>query len=220
MPSASLRARILRNLAAGLMLAVLAVAVLTARAVSEGERRMRQSDEAFDRADLPGALLAARSAAVMYAPGAPHVRRAFERMVAVAVGAEAAGQRRTAESAWRAVRAAALETRHLWVVHRSELARADENLARLAQLAEADKPDADPKLALARAKAELARDDAPSTQFVVALVVGFALALGGLGTVGFSGVTPAGGIVLGRAKLGVVLALAGAAMWTFAVWRA
>lgn len=214
------KARILRSVAIGLMLTVLALAAVTARAVSEGERQMRQSDQAFNRADLPTALLHARAAAVMYAPGAPHVRRGYERMIAIAVGAEAAGHRRVAESAWRGVRGAALETRHLWVVHRSELSRADENLARLGQLADDPQGASDPKLALAKAKSELQRDDAPATSFIVVLVVGFLLALAGLATLGFSGVTPAGRIVLGRAKLGLVLSLLGTAMWTWAVWRA
>ncbi|MBI3203642.1 MAG: hypothetical protein HYZ29_19040 [Myxococcales bacterium] len=212
-------AKILRSCAVGLLLIVLGVAGLTARAVREGERQMRESDQAFHRADLPGALLHARAAAVMYAPGAPHVRRGYERMIAIAVGAEAAGQRRVAEAGWRSVRGAALETRHLWITHRAELARADDNLARLAQAPEGVES-ADPKLVVARAKSALAHDDAPSTPFVAALVVGFLLALGGLGVVGFSGVTPEGKVVLGRAKLGLALSLLGAAMWTFAVYRA
>lgn len=212
--------RILRSVAIGLMLTVFAVAAVTARAVNEGERRMRESDAAFNQADLPTALLHARAAAVMYAPGAPHVRRGYARMIAIAIGSEAAGQRRMAESAWRSVRAAALETRHLWVVHRAELGRADENLARLSRAPEEASAAGDDKLALARAKAELVRDDAPTTSFILVLVLGFALALGGLGTVGFSGVTPAGRIVLARAKLGVLLSLAGALMWTYAVWKA
>ncbi len=146
-------AKILRSVAVGLLLVVLGVAALTARAVREGERQMRESDAAFNRADLTSAVLHARAAAVMYAPGAPHVRRGYERLLAIAVGAEAAGQKRTAESAWRSVRGAALETRHVWVPHRAELARADENLARLARAAEGSEV-GDPQLAVARAKAE------------------------------------------------------------------
>ncbi|MCC6662298.1 MAG: hypothetical protein IT375_01080 [Polyangiaceae bacterium] len=212
-------ARVLRSSAVGLLLVVLGIAGLTARAVREGERQMRESDLAFNRNDLPGALVHARAAAVMYAPGAPHVGRGYERMVAIAVGAEAAGQKRVAEAAWRSVRGAALETRHAWVPHRAELARADENLARLAQAPEGVES-ADPKLALARAKSALARDDSPSTPFMVVLVVGFVLALGGLGLVGFMGVTAEGKLALGRAKLGLALSLLGAALWTFAVYRA
>ena len=212
-------ARVLRSSAVGLLLVVLGIAGLTARAVREGERQMRESDLAFNRNDLPGALVHARAAAVMYAPGAPHVGRGYERMVAIAVGAEAAGQKRVAEAAWRSVRGAALETRHACVPHRAELARANENLARLAQAPEGVES-ADPKLALARAKSALARDDSPSTPFMVVLVVGFVLALGGLGLVGFMGVTAEGKPALGRAKLGLALSLLGAALWTFAVYRA
>ncbi len=55
---------------------------------------------------------------------------------------------------------------------------------------------------------------------MVVLVVGFVLALGGLGLVGFMGVTAEGKLALGRAKLGLALSLLGAALWTFAVYRA
>ncbi|MBK7586661.1 MAG: hypothetical protein IPI67_41555 [Myxococcales bacterium] len=181
---------------------------------------MRESDAAFNRADLPTATLHARAAAVLYAPGAPHVQRAYDRLIAIATGAEAAGQRRIAESAWRAVRGAALETRHLWVVHRAELDRADDNLARLSQLGEQPDMSGDPRLALERAKAELARDDAPSAAWVIGLSLGFALAAAGLATVGFWGVTPRGQLVFGRAKLGIALSLFGALVWTLAVWKA
>lgn len=211
-------ARALRGVSVGLLLAVLALAALTLRAVTEGESQMRQSDASFHAADLPKSLLHARAAAVMYAPGAPHVRRGYERMIAIALGAEAAGQRRMAEAAWRSVRGAALETRHVWVPQRAELARADDNLARLATLS--DEPNLESKLALARAKAELVRDDAPAPLFVVALVLGFAFALAGLFTLGFKGVTPKGELVLGRAKLGLALSLFGSLLWTYAVWKA
>ena len=131
-----------------------------------------------------------------------------------------AGQHQVEESAWRAIRGAALETRHLWIPERAHLARANEALARLA-VSEGDRSTAgDRKAALERARAELGRDDAPGAPWLIALVLGFVSALLGLGLVALRGVTPDGRIVIGRAKLGLALALLGAACWTVAVWKA
>jgi hypothetical protein len=214
------RGRILSRVALGLLCLILAVAALTARAVSEGEAHLRESDRAFDRGDLGKALLEARSAAVMYAPGAPHVKLAYGRLEAIALGAEAAGQKRTAEAAWRAMRGAALETRHVWIPASAELSRADRNLARL----QSENPElvdsGDAKTALERAKSELARDDAPNTAWLGLLIAGFLTVAAGLGLVAVRGVTPDGQLRLARAKLGIALALLGAACWTLAVWRA
>ncbi len=210
----------LRSVAFGLSALVLGLAVVTYRAVSEGEEHMRQSDRAFDRGDLPQALLEARSAAVMYAPGAPHVRAAYARLIAIAVGAEAAGQRRTAQAAWRAVRGAALETRHVVVPHAAELRRADENLARLAREG-ADQPEsADSRATIERARKELERDDAPNAAWMGLLVAGFFLGARGRGLTGVRGVARDGKLTLGRAKLGLVLAALGVLCWTAAVWKA
>ncbi|MCA9597165.1 MAG: hypothetical protein KC776_27820 [Myxococcales bacterium] len=212
--------RVLRTIALSLLVIVLALAALTARAMLEGRRELAESDAAFDQGDLHGATEHARRAAVLYAPGAPHVPKAYARLTAIAVGAEAAGDRREAESAWRAIRGAALETRHLWIPERAHLARANEALARLA-VSEGDRSTAgDRKAALERARAELGRDDAPGAPWLIALVLGFVSALLGLGLVALRGVTPDGRIVIGRAKLGLALALLGAACWTVAVWKA
>ncbi len=210
----------LSRVALGLLLVVVTVAIVTLRAVVDGEAYMSKSDEAFNRGDLPSATLFARSAAVMYAPGAPHVDRAYSRLIAIATGAEAAGQRRSAQAAWQAVRGSALETRHLWIPHAAELSRANDNLARLQQLGEQPVDAPDPKAALERAKSELAQDDAPNARWLVVLVLGFVGASVGLTLVGVRGVDKDGGIALRRAKLGIFLAMLGAACWTLAVLRA
>jgi hypothetical protein len=212
--------RVLRTVALSLLVVVLALAALTARAVIEGRRELAASDTAFNQGDLREATEHARRAAVLYAPGAPHVPKAYARLVAIAVGAEATGQRREAETAWRAVRGAALETRHLWIPEAANLERANAALARLSVSPDDRSTAGDQKAALERARAELGRDDAPSAQWLVALVLGFAAALSGLTLVAARGVTREGRIVLDRAKLGILLALLGAACWTVAVWKA
>jgi len=208
----------LRRVAILLMTLVMAAAALTARVVLDGEKEMRLSDEAFDAGDVRTATLHARRAAVLYAPGAPHVRPAYDRLVAVALGAEAAGDTDVARTAWRAVRGAALETRHLWVPRQVELERANRNLARLGTARVKTVPGGDP--AVRKALARLARDDAPRAPWVIVLALGFVCAVVGLGLLGWRGVTPAGKIILANAKLGLVLSLLGAACWTLAVFRA
>lgn len=197
------------------LLGVLAAAVLTGRAVADGEEQMRASDEAFHRGDVRAAVEHARRAAIAYAPGAPHVERAYARLYACARGAEASREPALARLAWGAVRAAALETRHVVVPHASELRLANESLARLAG-AEA----ADARAATAAALAELERDDAPRPGWVIALGAGFASAAAGFGLLAARGITPAGRFDWRRGRLGIVLAVVGAACWALAVLRA
>lgn len=242
------RARWLRGIALGLMLAVLALAVVTARAVSNGEAELKKSDVAFDQGRLTAALEHARRAAVDYAPGAPHVARAYARMIAIAVGAEARGKHQLALAAWRAVRGAALETRHLWIPRRRELERANRSLARLEAMPPpppdarqitgpltpnvANAPDSDASAAAVRASAasaqaertaerrnlaELQRSDAPDADWVLVLGIGLAAIAAGLALVALRGISADGRLTLFRAKLGLVLAVLGAACWTIAV---
>jgi hypothetical protein len=211
----------LRTFSVALLLAVLALAVLTARAVVDGERELRQSDAGFDRGDLRAATDHARRAAVLYAPGAPHVPAAYERLVAIAVGAESAGQRAHAEAAWRAVRGAALETRHVFIPHARELERANENLARLAARGiKSQSPPADAAQVIERARRELARDHAPAGAWIAVLLVGFVLAVSGLVLAVLRGVAPDGRIALRQARVALLLAAFGVACWTLAVLQA
>jgi len=106
-------------------------AVFSARVIMEGDAELVASDAAFDRGELGPALDHARRSATLYAPGAPHVQPAYERLNAIAVGAEAAGQPKVAFLAWQAMRSAALESRHVWLPRAQELERANQNLARL-----------------------------------------------------------------------------------------
>jgi hypothetical protein len=211
---------VLRSVAIALLLGVVTLAVITLRAVVDGEAYLKKSDEAFHKGDLPNATLYARSAAVMYAPGAPHVERAYARLIAIAVGAEAAGQKRNAQLAWQAVRSSALETRHVYIPRSAELQRANDNLARLEQAAERPPDAPDPRIVLEQAQAELARDDAPSSRWLAVLIASFALAATGLSIVGLRGIAKDGTLTLGRAKLGILLAVFGALSWTAAVLRA
>jgi hypothetical protein len=215
----------LRIVAIAVLVAVLGLALVTGRAIVEGEAEMTKSDGAFNEGDLRMAILHARRAATLYAPGAPHVSAAYERLVAIANGAEATGRRDAAQSAWRAVRAAALETRHVRVPHQAELDLANRALARLsarAQDARNPAPDGASATAVnsARALRELNQDAAPRAGWLLALVVGFALSLAGVALFAVRAVGPDGKVALRPARIGLIVAALGAACWTLAVLRA
>jgi hypothetical protein len=211
----------LRQAALFLTSLLLALAALTGRAVIEGEQQMAESDRAFNAGDLRGATVHARRAAVMYAPGAPHVSRAFERLVAIAVGSEAAGNAELAELGWGAVRGAALETRHIWVPFDAELKRANANLARIGSTSEsALVAQTSPEQLHEQAARALARDDAPRAIWVSALIAGFLLAVVGLGVTARFGVQKDGRFVIAEARLGLLLGVVGAALFAIAAWRA
>ena len=98
---------VLRALSLLLMSGLLLLAATTARAITDGARSMTDSDVAFDRGELRTSILHARRAATLYAPGAPHVGHAYERLRAIALGSEASGQPQLAYLAWQAMRSLA-----------------------------------------------------------------------------------------------------------------
>jgi hypothetical protein len=211
----------LRGIAFGLLLAVIALAVLTARAVIEGREQMAESDRAFNAGDLRAATVHARRAAVLYAPGAPHVSEAYARLSAIALGSEAANNPEMAILAFSAVRGAALETRHVWIPYRAELERANLGLARLETRAQSPLvPAGTPEQIQQRALRALERDDAPRGPWVIGLLLGFALALLGLAVTVLRGVSREGRLVPTHARWGVAMTLIGAACWTIAAWKA
>ena len=204
----------LRRVALGMLLAVLLFAGLTARVVAAGEVELQKSDAAFDHGDLREAVLYARRAAILYAPGAPHVGAAYARLGAIAIGAEASNQVAVARLAWGAIRGAALETRHFWTPRAADLERANASLARLAAAADPARADR------GRMMRALGRDDAPRAAWVVALGAGFALFAAGLALAAVRGVSSTGQVSRRGLAVSALVALAGVACWTLAVFRA
>jgi len=131
MSAVSPRGRLLRALGWTACAVLLFTAVATLRAELDGEREIAASDLAFDANDLHGAIQHARRAASAYAPGAPHVERGYQRLLAIARGAEATGRPELAMLAWQAERAAVLESASLWHPFSERLEEANRNLARL-----------------------------------------------------------------------------------------
>ncbi len=197
-----------------LLLGVLSLGLLTWRAVSDGEAAMRASDAAFNQGDLRTALVHARRGATSYAPGAPHVARAYARLQAIAIGAESRGDLEIAQEAWRAVRSAALETRGMTQGHALELERANRALARLATRGHEDPEQRKAVLA------QLEQSQGPRARWILVLGLGFVLSTFGLVWLGVRGVDARGGVVRRQLLFGGGLALAGAVCWTIAVWLA
>jgi hypothetical protein len=131
----------LRSMAVAAVAALLVFALATQRTLHRGAEEMRASDQAFDAGQLQSAVRHARRAASLYVPGASHVDEGYDRLKAVAVGAERARDTGLAMAAWRAVRAATLESRHLWLGRPRELTQANANLARLSGVPDSSTPE-------------------------------------------------------------------------------
>ncbi|MEO8905067.1 MAG: hypothetical protein ABI488_21645 [Polyangiaceae bacterium] len=210
---------LLQRLALVAFMIVLIGAALSARVILEGQSELSASNAAFDRGELEPSLDHARRSATLYAPGAPHVTRAYERLSAIALGAESAGQPKVAFLAWQAVRSAALESRHVWLPRQTELDRANQNLARLEALAR-DVNDAERPKTQTQALRRLTADDAPEPVWIAVLGLGFLLALVGLGLTAFRGLDVNGKVSFAAARWGLLLFAMGAACWTLAAYRA
>ena len=197
-------------------------AAVSARVVFSGEREIAASTAALRSGDPHEAVFHARRAAGYYAPGAPHVRVAYDRLVALATKAEQVGDRATALYAWQSVRSAALETRWIVTPHAADLDRANTNIARL-QATQERTPDmrVEPTAVLEReALASLTRDESPHIPWVIALVAGFlAWTLGAALTLRRA-VTTTGQLLWTKARLPVALTALGVALWLVSIWRA
>lgn len=117
-----------------LALAVLAsaLAVGAARQVYVGKNAIVDCDVALDKGDYVEAVAFARSAAEALLPGSPYPARGYERLDKLGRDAEARGDDALATSAWRAMHAAASETRAFGYSTDAWRARAAEGLLRAA----------------------------------------------------------------------------------------
>lgn len=206
----------------GLAIAGFLIGAASLRVVAAGEREIAASTEGLRAGDTHAAAEHARRAAGWYAPGAPHVRVAYERLIALATAAEGMGDAETALYAWRAVRTAAIETRWMVTPHAADLARANEAIARLS--AAAPRPPGtrtEPTVVVVREHLEaLARDEAPRAGWVVALVAGFAAWIAGAIWVVRRAVTVTGQWAWRRAGPGLVVCAAGVVVWLVSIWQA
>jgi hypothetical protein len=215
----------IRRVVASLFWAIAALGVVlaaaTGRVTSSGEKEIALSTEALRAGDAHGAAEHARRAAGWYAPGAPHVRVAYERLLAIGTTAEGLGDRETALFAFRGVRTAAIETRWIFTPHAEDLEAADRAIARLSTEApRAPGLRTEPPQTIEREQLEaLARDESPRAAWVVVLVAAaFTWAAGALLVARAVGAD--GAVALRPALPGAVITAAGVAAWLLALWRA
>lgn len=207
----------LRALGWAACVALLFAAVATLRAVLDGEREIAASDVAFDANDLHATIQHARRAASAYAPGAPHVERGYQRLLAVARGAEATGRPEIAMLAWQAERAAVLESASFWHPFAERLEEANRNLSRLSaskSLAEAERSETAQRL-FKQAQSESA-ERAP---WGALLAAGLLVAALGLAWFAARALGPDGRIEWLRGRWGLLTFGVGAALWALAAFH-
>ncbi len=190
---------------------------LAIRVVVEGRSALAEGNEAAAAGRIDDAIAAWESAARWYLPLAPHVDEAYARLIELATQRGVRGL-----AAWRAVRSAALATRHMWTPHAEDLAAADAKIADLAsrdpQGAAAGGPDAETRRRFHTER--LARDPRPSTGAVILAIVGLAAWIAGIGIGIRHGIDDAGRSSRRPALVGAALALAGLAGWAVGLYNA
>lgn len=209
--------QILRRVALLLLILVVGLAVLTARAVTAGTAAMAASDEAFHRGDVREALEHAHAAAVHYAPGAPHVARAYTRMIAVAHGAEREGKVHLAEQAWASVRGASLETRHIASPMPDALAMANASLERLSRRGSESDSAASGASDSRLPAVNSAKPGAAAPAWGILLFTGFGAMIIGLMLCVLRGVRPDGKLSNPDLRWGLGVLVFGATCWTAVV---
>jgi hypothetical protein len=213
----SMRGRLLYALGWAASAVLLFAGVATLRAVLDGEREISASDAAFDANDLHGAIAHARRAASAYAPGAPHVERGYQRLLAVARGAEASGRPELAMLAWQAERAAVLESASLWHPFSERLDEANRNLSRLSaskSLAEGERREIAQRLFK-----EAQSQNAQRAPWGALLAGGLLVAALGLAWFAARALAPDGRIEWRRGRLGLLTFGIGAALWAAAAFH-
>jgi hypothetical protein len=224
-----------RRIAVALALAVCLGAVLSRvfidghAALAEGDAAHRRAEAARAAADSPTAkdeearaITRWRRAARWYAPGAPHVARAYERLDTLARAAEAAGDRETALEAWRAIRSSALATRSFYTPYESQLHAANARIAQL--MASLEDPALDPGHDQAARAAWhlglLERDEAPSVIFSILAILGFFTWVGGGFWFAWRGVGADDRLVRRQAIVAGVLVAVGLLVWMVSLYNA
>lgn len=215
-------ARTVGRVLLGVAIVAAVTGAATARVILAGEREIAQSTAALRAGDAHSAALHARRAAGWYAPGAPHVRVAYDRLIALAIAAEGLGNREIALLAWNGVRTAAIETQWIVQPHADELDRANRAIARISAATPLSLgASAEPAPVIERKYLEtLARDEAPRTAWIVALVVAFAAWVGGAIHLARRALTPSGRVLWAKALPGIAAIALGALVWILAYWRA
>jgi hypothetical protein len=203
-------------------LAAIAIAILGAlalRVVLEGRGALAEGDRAYAEQRPVDAIAAWEEAARWYLPGAPHVTDAYDRLREHA---------RTRQSlpAWRAIRRAALATRGPWSSRGDELAEANAAIVEL-ELVRSQATDPERRTWL---EARLARSPGAHRGWAVVAALGLVAWIVGIfwlvrttpeaaparSTLAAWWSSPA----IRRMRAGVLLAIAGVAVWALGLYSA
>ena len=212
----------IRRIAWGVFTVALVIAVLTLRVVVGGELEIAESTRALVSGDAREAAVHARSAALWYAPGAPHVRVAYERLFALGKAAEEHRDKEIALFAYRSVMEASAGTRWIVVPHAADSQRAAERIASITSTM--PRPPAtslEPAAAIEQSELDaITRETGPRMPWVFALAGSFIVWTVGLLIVIFRGFDGAGRFAFARARLGVLFTTLGVAVWLTALYWA
>lgn len=97
-------ARLFRVVVFSVISLVVLLVVAGVSLTHRGRAEMMSSDQAFHSGDLRGSIRHAKAAALSYLPGSNHVLAAYERLAAIAKGAEAKGDHELGRLGWETLR--------------------------------------------------------------------------------------------------------------------
>lgn len=195
---------------------------LTARVIIAGELAIAESSRALAAGDPRAATEHARTAALWFAPGAPHVRVAYGRLMALARAAEEHRDPESALRAYRAVMTASSSTRWVVTPHAEDAALAAKEIARIESTMPRPNASAlDPAPAIEAAElTALTREMGPRTPWLLVLAGSFVALTAGLVWAILRAFDASGRLVFDRAKWAGLAAAAGTAGWAIALWYA
>jgi hypothetical protein len=201
-----------------LLAVAICLAAVLARVFWDGRSALALGDEAMAKGDSTEAMTQWRRAARWYAPGAPHVVDAYERLETLAKAAEEKDDRKTALDAWRAVRSSILATRSFYTPFPDRLVHANERIAAL--MAKADTAHGTEEERRQFHYELLARDDSPRVGWALLALAGFAAWVGGGFWFARRGVGEDGKLERRTAaRAGVLIAL-GILVWMLGLYQA
>jgi hypothetical protein len=197
-----------RRWAIGGGLAAFVLAVLLMRVFWDGHAALARGDAAMAKQDAETAITEWRRAARWYAPGAPHVRAAYDRLEALAASADPP----TALEAWRAIRSSILSTRSFYTPFPSLLERSNQKIAELMGGGDEERRAFHLKL--------LEKDEAPSVLWSIVAILGFATWIGGGFWFAFRGVGEDDKLVRREAARAGALVAVGLIVWMLGLYLA
>ncbi len=165
-----------RKVLLGVALVAVCLGAVVTRVFWDGRSALAEGDAAIARGDVDGAITGWRRAARWYAPFAPHVNDAYERLESLAHAAEEKGDSRTALDAWRAIRSSILATRSFYTPFPERLEVANGRIADLMAKEPGPGSEADRR---AFHYQLLERDESPSVPWTLLALFGLAGWVGG-----------------------------------------